>query len=83
MKTNAILKEDTMLDTHEVNEIKNFLIETMIRGYANPSQDWFAWCVRSRYLQTAKEYNLFTTSDSEWRWVLSDKGRAWLNEQRS
>jgi len=72
-----------MLDTHEVNEIKNFLIETMIRGYADNSQNWFSWCAQFDYLQTAQEYNLFTTSDSEWRWVISDKGRAWLDEQQS
>ena len=69
-----------MLENHEVNEVKSFLLETMIRGYANTSQDWFAWCVRSRYLQPAREYNLFTTSDSEWRWVLSEKGREYLNK---
>ena len=74
------MKDAIMLDDHEVKEVKSFLIETMIRGYANNSLNWFAWCVRSKYLQPAREYNLFTTSDSEWRWVISDKGREFINK---
>jgi len=77
------LKGDTMLDDHEVKEVKNFLLETMIRGYADKlNRDWFSWCVHFKYLQTARKYNPFTTSDSELKWVLSDKGKEWLDEQQ-
>jgi hypothetical protein len=76
VKTNAILKEDIMLDTHEVNEIdrlKRILIEIMLTGTAS------SYVIRHGELHNM---GLVIVDLPKLCWVLTEKGHRWLDEHQ-
>lgn len=98
MKTNAILKGDIMLDTHEVNEIGRWYDMPIFRTRMNEYMT--KWLLTNEYDVDNSDYDehiYFNYASNKhyinikeknnyislWHIELAPKGRAWLDEQQS
>lgn len=61
-----------MLDDHEVKEIKDVMLDVMLTGSSE-----------RYYLRGTNAWKLGFIMIHNGEWEISDKGRAWLDEQRT